>query len=370
MSARLTDRLFSKNEVNCGRQRELDIARAIIIFCLPLIHCVIECTSEEGLAQGIPYLFDTIIGGPFSAPMYMFVMGVGMTFTRKNTPVEHLKRGIRIFVAGYILNIFRFLIPYIIGYALTGEYEKYIVPLLYKVLGNDILIFAGLAMMIMALFLRVNMSNVTLMLIGILSSFVGTLVIGVDVKVPLGNIFLGYLIGTEDAAGMVLSDFPVLNWLIFPICGYVFGVQLKRVKDKKRFYLSLSLPAMFIAVIYFAYGLHHKIGMFGEGQNCYYHMSIADALASLFLTVGMIGLYYAISNVLPDCLMKLSREISENITFIYCIHWVLVSIIVNVFLYVVRGTQELSAGMVVLLGSMISIISILCARYVRRWKEG
>ena len=120
------NKIFADKEINCGRQRELDLARSVIIFCLALIHCTIECTSDEGLTSGIPYLFDTIIGGPFSAPMYMFVMGIGMLYTRKNSPMQHLYRGAKILVAGYALNICRFLIPYLIGYAITGEYDKYI----------------------------------------------------------------------------------------------------------------------------------------------------------------------------------------------------------------------------------------------------
>ena len=102
---KLRDKIFSDKPVNLDRQWELDLARSVIIFCLALIHCTIECTSDEGLVSGIPYLFDTIIGGPFSAPMYMFVMGIGMAYTKKNTPEHHFRRGLHIFVLGYILNI-------------------------------------------------------------------------------------------------------------------------------------------------------------------------------------------------------------------------------------------------------------------------
>ena len=215
---KLKDKIFSNEQINTSRQWEFDLARAVIIFCLALIHVTIECSTDEGLCSGIPYLFDTVIGGPFSAPMYMFVMGVGMCYTRKNSPMEHFVRGAKILAVGYILNICRFLIPYSIGYAITGDYGYYIEPLLYKVLGNDILIFAGLAMMIMALFVKLKLSNIVMIIIATVMCGFGTLLNGVDVGTPLGNIFLGYLIGTEDAAGMVLSDFPILNWLMFPIC--------------------------------------------------------------------------------------------------------------------------------------------------------
>ena len=369
MVMRLKNKIFSNNEINCGRQRELDLARAVIIFCLALIHCTIECTSDEGLTSGIPYLFDTIIGGPFSAPMYMFVMGIGMVYTRKNTPLHYFNRGVKIFSAGYVLNICRFLIPYLIGYAITGEHEKYIEPLMYKVLGNDILTFAGLAMMILALFIKLKLSYVVMVVVGTLMAIVGTFLNGVDVVSPLGNIFLGYLVGTEDAAGMVLSDFPIFNWMLFPICGYVFGSVLKKVKDKKLFYLVVSLPAIIIAIIYFTYGVYHEVGMFGEGQNCYYHMIFSDVLASLSLTIGMIGVYYAVSKILPQKLLNVACGISENITSVYCVHWILVSFVVNVLIYTVRGSQELPPWIVMILGSAISVASIVIAHYFGKLRE-
>lgn len=369
MSVGIVKKILSDKEVNCERQQEFDLARAVIIFCLALIHCTIECTSDEGLTKGIPYLFDAIIGGPFSAPMYMFVMGVGMVYTKNKEPMQYLKRGIKIFIAGYMLNICRFAIPYLLGYAITGEYGKYIEPLVYKVLGNDILIFAGLAMMILALFVKMKLSNIVMIIVGMMMAAAGTLLNGVDVGYPLGNIFLGYIIGTEDAAGMVVSDFPILNWMLFPICGYVFGIILKRVKDKKLFYLMSSIPTILIAIIYFTYGVYYEIGMFGEGQNCYYHMIFSDVLASLALTIGMVGVYYGMTLILPKKLLSYAYEISRNITYIYCIHWVLVSFVVNICIYISIGTQELAPWIVMILGSAISVVSIIIAYYFRLWKN-
>ena len=366
---RIRDKIFSDNEINIGRQKELDLARAFIIFCLALIHVTIECSSDEALTSGIPYLFDTVIGGPFSAPMYMFVMGIGMVYTAKNTPYKHFVRGLKIFILGYLLNICRFVIPYSIGYAITGEYATYIEPLIYKALGNDILVFGGVAMMVMAFFIKLKLSNVVMLIIATIMCAFGTLLNGVDVGSPLGNIFLGYLIGTEDAAGMVLSDFPLLNWMMFPVCGYVFGSALKKVKDKKLFYLTFSVPAIIIAIMYFTYGIYFEIGMFFEGQNCYYHMIFSDVLASLLLTIGLIGVYYGLLNVIPKWIENIAVSISGNITSVYCIHWVLVSFVVNVWMYIVRGTTLLTSPQIVALGSAISIASIVIAHYFRKFKE-
>lgn len=365
----MKQRIFSDDIVNSGRQKELDMAKAIMIFFLPFIHCTIECTSKYGLTYGIPYLFDTIIGGPLSAPIYMFAMGIGMVYTKHHTPGDYAGRGIKIGIVGYVLNIFRFLIPFLIGYMITGDYDKYIDPLPYMVFGNDILQFACLVMLFMALFVKSRLSDMAMLLICLGMSFLGTCLSGIDAGTPFGNIFLGYLIGTEDAAGKVISDFPLLNWLIIPVCGYIFGKRLLCVKDKKLFYRILSPIGILITITYFSVGIINGSGMFGEGENCYYHLSTPDAIASLMAAVGMLGICHVLSRHIPNRILSLTGEISRNINVIYCIHWVIVIMSVDVVIYIIQGTQELSVSATMLLSTCISIISILIAHFwSERWR--
>ena len=148
---RLRERIFSEKVVNDGRQKELDMAKALMIFCLAFIHVTIECTPEEKLVSGIPYLFDSVIGGPFSAPMYMFAMGFGMAYVKDQRAEDFVIRGIKLAILGIVLNLCRFFIPFVLGYISTGDYDKFIAALPYRVFGNDILQFESLAMMIMGL---------------------------------------------------------------------------------------------------------------------------------------------------------------------------------------------------------------------------
>ena len=213
----MKESLYGDSAINCGRQKELDLAKCGAILCLALIHCVIECTPEEQLVSGIPYLFDTVIGGPLSATVFMFAMGVGVAHKNSQSTRDGALRGLRIMLISYMLNICRFLIPYLIGYGITGDTGKYIDPLLYKVLCNDILLFAGMALVLISLFRKLK--DWQMAAIAFAASAAGTMLNGVDVNNALGNILLGYLIGTEDAAGMVMSYFPLLNWLVFPVSG-------------------------------------------------------------------------------------------------------------------------------------------------------
>jgi len=359
--------ILQKEKVNTGRQWELDIARALPVLCLPVIHCIIECCTDEMLESGIPYLFDTVIGGPFSAPMYLFAMGVSMDYTRRRSPGKFAMRGIDLVLISYVLNICRFLIPYLVGYSISGDREQFIVPLAYRVLGNDVLLFAGLAYLVIALFMKLKLSPKKMMLIAVTASAAGALTTGVDTGVPILNILLGSFIGTEDNSGLLISDFPLLIWLIVPVSGLCFGRLLTHVKkeDKGKLYLTVSVPALAAAAIYMCIGIDHTWGMFGEGQNCYYHMMPWDMLECILLDIGMLGVWYFVSEIIRPHTMAFFTDVSSKITSFYCIHWVFVRTITNVILYIKNGTQVLPVWKTLLLSVCIILVTLLLAEVWR-----
>lgn len=359
--------LFQEEEVNTGRQWELDLARAIPVLCLPIIHCIIECCTDEMLESGIPYLFDTVIGGPFSAPMYLFAMGISMDYTRRRTPGKFVLRGIDLVIISYVLNICRFLIPYLIGYSISGDREQFIVPLVYRVLGNDVLLFAGLAYLVTALFRKLGLSPAKMMAIAVAASFIGMLTTGVDTGVPILNILLGSFIGTEDDSGLLISDFPLLIWLIVPVSGLCFGKLLRHIReeDKGKFYAIVSVPALAIAAIYMCTGIEHTWGMFGEGQNCYYHMMPWDMLECILLDIGMLGVWYFVTEMITPRTMAFFTDVSSKITSFYCIHWVLVRTITNVVLYIKNGTQVLPVWKTLVLSVCIILVTLWLAEIWR-----
>jgi surface polysaccharide O-acyltransferase-like enzyme len=363
-----TESLLADTPVNYGRQLDVDIAKAQMVLMLPFIHCIIECTTDEGLCSGIPYLFDTIIGGPFSAPMYLFAMGIGFVYSRRQTAALLVKRGITLIGIFYLSNTCRFLIPYLIGYGISGDREHFIVPLFYRWLGNDVLLFAGLTMLMMALFTHFGLSDRAMIAISAVLTLTAFLIGDVDTHSMFGNIFLGYLVGTDDATGLVVSDFPLLTWLIIPVCGYAFGHLLIRVKDKTAFYRTVSPLPFIIAAVYFPVGIHFGWGMFGEGQNCYYHMNPWDIFICLCLDVGMLGLWHNLSRLRSERVKDFLSEVSANITAIYCIHWVFVRSITNVIIYIINGTQILPLWQTMLLALAIDIASVVLAHYYKQWK--
>ena len=352
----MKNELFADVKINTTRQPELDVAKALPILCLPFVHVIIECTSEEGLLHGIPFLFDAIIGAPFSAPMFMFAMGIGIAYTSVLIYKSPAKRFLKLMAVGYALNICRFLIPYLLGYALTKDTAQYIEPLWYKVFGNDILQFAPLALLAMGLFFRMKMSKTSMFVTALAMSLVGWMLNGTDFHNPALNIFMGNFIGTEQADGLLISDWPLLNWLIIPVCGYIFGEYLLRVKDKKKFYLWL-MPILLVPLIYFPLAIHYETGMFMPGENAYYHAVTYELLVYICLSAGLLGVYYFLLRYIPERLMRFFEMISRNITAFYCIHWVLISFSVSVFLYIKNGTQELPVSGSLFLSFVICVLT-------------
>lgn len=330
---------FKKEPVNTGRQIELDIGKAVPILCLAFVHCIIECCTEEQLAHGVPYLFDMFIGGPMSAPMFMFCMGATIRYSSMHSSKRMALRGLKLIKIGVLLNICRFLIPFLIGFLITGDVDHYLIPLPYYFFGNDILQFAGLSFLCLALFVRLKVSMPALFFISVGMSVAGTFLRGTDFGNDVLNVIFGWFIGTENEAGLIISDFPLLNWLVVPVCGYIFGWLLRRVKDKKQFYLSFSPVLLVISVVCLFLGDRYEFGMFAEGENAYYHMITYDVFVCIALTLGLLGVYYAVLQVLPDNIIRFFKYISRNITAFYCIQWVFVRFITNVVLYVINGTQ-------------------------------
>ena len=111
--------MFSDNEINTGRQDELDIVKGLAIIFMVWCHVYRELGADTTTLPGI--MVDSILGGPFAAPMFMICMGVGICFSRNQEPKQFFARGFKLVVLGYVLNLFRFVILQAVVYAIKGN---------------------------------------------------------------------------------------------------------------------------------------------------------------------------------------------------------------------------------------------------------
>jgi Predicted membrane protein len=358
------NKIFSEDKVNIGRQPEVDMAKAVVIFFLASIHVFVECTSEEGLSSGIPYFFDSVLGGPWAAPMFIFSMGIGLAYSRHNTPSLIAKRGIGLLLLGVIHNTMRYLIPSLFGYAITGNRVFYIERLPYLFFGNDILQFAGIAMLLMALLRKINLSGLSIVIVSIVLNVVAMIFNNVNLGNPVLNILMGHFIGTVDGSveEMIKSDFPLFIWFIMYAVGYLFGNALKRMRNKKKFYLIISIPCAIAVMIALPYEYFHEFGMMGgPADDVFYHANFFDMILCIANQFAMLGIYYLISRFLPVNVMDRISQVSKNVTIVYFIQWILVWWAVDFFLFIIKGSEYMEPLPALALGMALNFISVILA---------
>ena len=353
------------------RQPEVDMTKALVIFFLATIHAFVECSTDDALWHGLPYFFDSILGGPWAAPMFIFSMGIGLAFTTRNKAKDLFIRSINIFIVGLFLNVLRFLIPSLVGYAATHDAEFYLERLPYLFFGNDLLQFAALAMLLMSFmkFLKLTPWKIFFVALGIniIAMFFNDLWLD---NMPL-NVILGHFVGVNDPAGeeIVMSDFPLFIWFLMYASGLAFGDHIKHITtaQKETFYKWFSIPCFILSTSVYIFEYYNQFGMMGgPGANVFYHLTTPEMFLCICTEFAMLGACYYICKFLPAKVMGVIETISRAITSVYFAQWVLVWWTVNVFIYVIRGDKYLDSIPTLILGLILSVASVLIGVFYQK----
>ncbi len=118
------DSLFSTDKVNTGRQLELDIAKGFAIIFMILVHCgIVADYFVNDLSFSYSVIVQAILGQPCSAPVFMFCMGLVLVYSRNTAYDVMIKRGIKLFILGVIVNIGEFIIPHYLFGTLFNSWD-------------------------------------------------------------------------------------------------------------------------------------------------------------------------------------------------------------------------------------------------------
>lgn len=312
--------LFSQEKVNTGRQVELDIAKAFSIIFMIFLHALMVIPAfNADVSPTYNFIISNVLGRPYAAPIFMFCMGVGIVYSRHSQWDTMIKRGVKLFLLGILVNIFEFFLPCYVCGTLLGRWDVFPTAgglLLFCV---DILAFAGLAFILMGILKKLELSNKQLIIIAVIMSLIGSFTRFVDFGVPVINLFFANFIGSKGGFGA----FPLFNWFIFPIAGYVWGQYFIRAKEKKEFFKFWPI-LLIIALIYFLLSSQLWGGVASEDVHLYYFMNTLDAIFCIINAHAFIGLCYWIIKYLPDVIIKAFSILSSNITNIYVIQWCLI----------------------------------------------
>ena len=355
---------FSNEKVNTGRQVELDIAKGLSIIFMIFLHTLMVVPAfNADISTTYNFIISNVLGRPFAAPIFMFCMGVGLVYSRHSQWDVMIKRGVKLFLLGLLVNVFEFLLPCYVCGTLLGRWDVFPTAgglLLFCV---DILAFAGLAFILMGILKKFELSNKQLIIIAVVLSLIGTFTRFTDFNVDVINLFFANFIGSKGGFGA----FPLFNWFIFPIAGYIWGQYFIRAKDKSEFFKFWPI-FIIIALIYFWVSSQVLGGVMSDDVHYYYFMTTLDAIFCIINAHGVIGLCYWINKYLPETIEKAFGILSKNITDIYVFQWLLIPLTVILISYFFKDlilTDLLSS----LISIFMIILSTVCALYYKKLKS-
>ena len=235
--------IFSKDEVNTGRQREFDYLKGFLMVLIFIIHAFQGTLSPKDDVMRIIYIFNSMSG----AAVFIFVLGFGSTYSRKASPSAFVKSGVRFVVYQYLNNaayLAAYLLPLPFIFNSLSETSRGTLELGIEIYGQytNIFFISGIIYLVLALLKKLKAHTLVYVILGTAISIAAPFVYGKSPDIPV----LGYVIRLMIGEANFVSFTP-LYFLSYALFGVAFGRIFRKVKYKKKFYLCL-LPVCLVIV--------------------------------------------------------------------------------------------------------------------------
>ena len=131
----------------------LDLAKGFIVLLMAPVHTMM-LYSKPGVRETLLGKLFAFIAEWHGAQIFMLIMGIAFTFSKKHSFKSVLQRASLLLVAAYALNVFKFVIPHLFGWLpeplLTELQIQGSAPgFLQLFLTGDILQFAAVALLVL-----------------------------------------------------------------------------------------------------------------------------------------------------------------------------------------------------------------------------
>lgn len=332
--------IFSPEKGNSGRQVELDIAKGLAVLFMILIHVQGDFGTETMQKSSVGNILS-FLGGVPSAPVFMFLLGTGVVYSRKQDVQTFVKRGFQLIISGYVLNFFRGTLPVIVQGIYEGE--SFFQEAVFDFFNVDILQFAGLALIFIGLIKKWQLKNWAILSIAlcttILNYFLKFIWVENEWLSAVSSLFWG---------SSYKSHFPFMTWIFYPLMGMIFASYLIRCTDKKKMYTILMILS-FLVMIPFTYISWYFTP---EGDYGYYHHGFVSNIQLTAMVLFWIGLLYFVAMPMPASVKKYFARLSANVNNIFAIHWVIIG-----WSAIVLGYNDMGVLGVLVTALMIAVIS-------------
>jgi uncharacterized membrane protein len=225
----------------------LDLAKGFTVLFIPIIHVFMLYSTPVARQGLIGYALKFVAEWP-GAQLLMFVMGMSFSFSKKSMQSQ-LKRAMLIFIAGYVLNAFKFLGLYWLCWMPDGfindlQFSHPAGVSMHLFLIGDILQFAGISLAILAIIKKSGYPMLLSVLISYLVIIGSSLMWNWHHEHAIIDQLLHLVGGSVPDA-----FFPIVPWIVYPLTGFAIGAYLFPRSSKYRIYfLKRGMANPFIKV--------------------------------------------------------------------------------------------------------------------------
>lgn len=310
-----------------NRLLSIDLARSLAVFFMIAVH-TLEVFANPEVKNSVFGQIIEFFGGPPAAPVFMTLMGFSFIYSRKSELKPRLLRGFKIFLSGYILNIIRGVLPFTLSTYLkmdiieTFPQEKLNGYTLLTLV--DILQFAGIALMIMALIQEFKINKYVILCAAFLISMFSPFLWGFTLNIPVVDQIFELLWGDQPIGFSFIDNkiaFPIFPWLSFPLLGMFLGETMKNTNDQNRTFKHFGIGGIVVLLI----GVVISYNNIEYHFNDYYHsrqgaMLFMCGFVVFWLYLSKIAIDKLPMNKLFDLLFKWSK----GVTNIYFAQWIII----------------------------------------------
>lgn len=306
----------------------LDVAKALAIIFMILQHAIILFEYDGGEGKSLVANFFLLMGTAPAAPVFMLIYGLFIKLDNQYVKLN-IKRGIKLILTGYLLNLIRFTLP------LFMISHKNSFNMLFSV---DILQMAGLSLIMITLFRKIIINKpINLWIIFMILVFSPFLWNDIDMTNPLA-IFSG---------NNEFIFFPLFPWIVYPLLGVLLKKYLLNREKLKQYLKRLAMIGVCLLICslllydFFPVGDYHRSGF-----------------AIHIIIIGFILIWFYLINLfsqeISDKLKNLCCLLSKELTTIYLIQWAIFG-----WLVIFIGEKLYNSFISVLIAMFVFIITYL-----------
>ena len=349
---------LSDTKVNTGRQLEIDLLKALCIIGMIFNHTYEDLGYyNSGPIEVLNEYLVVVVG----ASGFMVSMGISMHYSRNQSAGAYAMRGLTILTAGQLLNLFRNVLLNMIFYLVTGE--QWFIAQTFLVLQADILSFAGLSFLLIALFRRLKVPAFAVFLAG-LGINMSAWALYEAVPAGLGYFqqqMLGYLVITDAE-----SFFPLTSYFVLVAFGYWMGELYPRIRDKDGLAKRLLLILVPVTGLFLWFRSSVNVPFLPEFQSDLQYSLLfgPDALSGCAVSLILLAAFHLLIKAAGGRLHPIFRHLSGNINQYYCISYVFI-LWAQTLLMAWKGSLWEGPLLPTVFG--LAVI-VLCSRIIR-WKD-